>query len=81
MVKRIILTDYQLADSFPYLIEDKYGPTFASQFETDVARFKQNNLPTDYLISNLPSQLDFKPGTSYMNQVISYERIVFYSMI
>lgn len=65
LLKKVMLTRFQLPDSFPYIIEQKFGQQVARDFEWSVIQYRdeQNSGP----IHELPAFLDFKAGVAHMN--------------
>jgi hypothetical protein len=79
LLKKILLTRFQLPDSFPFIVEQKFGQQVARDFEWSVIQYRDDkNKP---LIHELPQFLDFKQGVAHMNQVITYERMLLYAQI
>lgn len=81
LVKRIVLTRFQVPDSFPYIIASKFGKKAANEFELNCSKIKLNNVKHEYYIEELPPYVNFPEGLSYINQVISFERLTGYAQI
>ena len=81
LLKRVMMTRFQLPDSFPHYIEQKFGEMVAKQFELNCARYKLNNVSHSYYIEPLPPAYQFKDDVEFVNQIISYERLVYYAKI
>ena len=75
LLRRICTTKHQLPDSLPYVIERDYGEDIALEFEQYVASSDHQN------IENLDKQLNFQVGVDHMNQVVSFERIIYFGYI
>ena len=69
----MLTTRHQLPDSFPYVIERDYGEQTALDFEQYVGAGMN--------IDNLDKKHNFNMGVDHMNQVVSFERIVYYGFI
>ena len=74
-MRRILTTKHQLPDSFPYVIEKDFGDEVAVEFEQYVANSDQMN------IENLDKTYNFQVGVDHMNQVVSFERIIYFGFI
>lgn len=64
-----------MPDSFPYVIERDFGEETALEFEQYVASSDHQ------AIENLDKPLNFQNGVDHMNQVISFERIIYFGYI
>lgn len=69
-------TKNQLPDSFPYVLEKDFGEEIALDFEQYVAGETDQSQ-----IETLERGLNFQVGVDHMNQVVSFERIIYYGFI
>jgi hypothetical protein len=75
LIRRVLTTKHQVPDSFPYVIERDYGEELALEFEQYVASNDHQS------IENLDKNLNFTVGVDHMNQVVSFERIIYFGYI
>ena len=66
---------HQIPDSFPYVIERDFGEDMALEFEQYVANTDASS------IENVEKNINFGVGVDHMNQVISFERIIYFGYI
>jgi len=79
LVRRIFSSKTQVPDSFPFVLEREFGHEAAQNYESFVQQQQLNQLtPLSMQIEPLPSNLNFANGVDYMNQVISYDRLIFF---
>ena len=73
----MFLSDHQLPDSFPHIIERQYGPEAALRYE----KYVQQDLKSSDIentVRDLKLLDNYQVGVNYMNQVISSDRIIRY---
>jgi hypothetical protein len=75
LIRRIMTAKQQVPDSFPYVIERDFGEETALAFEQYVASGDHQG------IENLDKNLNFQLGVDHMNQVVSFERIIYFGYI
>mmetsp|Transcript_37009 Transcript_37009/g.56749 ORF Transcript_37009/g.56749 Transcript_37009/m.56749 type:complete len:121 (+) Transcript_37009:327-689(+) len=73
-------TKCQVPDSFPYIIERDFSDTVAVEFEEYVAQCQQ---ASRYFadIEGLDMFQNFQVGVKHMNQVVSFDRLVYFGFI
>jgi len=77
LVRRVFTCKNQVPDSFPYVLEREFGPTQAQGYEEYVM---QNQKP-GVVVENIAQNLEFGTGVDHMNQVISYDRLIYFGYI
>ena len=66
-----------MPDSFPYVLEREFGPEQAQGYENYVASTAKQGSQVD----NLTQNMDFSSGVDHMNQVLSFDRLVYFGYI
>jgi hypothetical protein len=66
---------FQIPDSFPYVIERDFGEEQALEFEQYVTSSNHQS------IDNMDKNMNFNVGVDHMNQVVSFERIIYFGYI
>ena len=66
-LKRILLTNFQVPDSFPFLIAQKFGQKTANEFELNCSKIKLNNMKHEYYIEELPQSFNYPASINYVN--------------
>lgn len=77
LVRRVFTCKSQIPDSFPYVIEREFGAEQAQGYE----EYVQNHQKAGNQIENLVQSLDFGTGVDHMNQVMSFDRLVYFGYI
>lgn len=62
------------------MVERKFGKEIGKEFEMAVSHYKQGNQVVNK-VENLPRKDEFKNGVEHMNQVIAYERLVYFGYL
>lgn len=67
LLRKILITRFQLPDSFPHFITQRYGDQAANEFELNISRIKLNNIMHEYYIEELGPGLNYEEDFGYMN--------------
>lgn len=78
LVRKILTQKNQIPDSFQYVIEREFGETDARAYEEYV---RESNGQRLIQVEQLDAKIDFNSGIDHMNQVVSYERLVYFGYI
>ena len=77
LVRKVFTSRHQVPDSFPFVIEREFGANFARGYEEYLI---QRQKPTT-MIENIDKNMDFAAGIDHMNQVVSFDRLVYFGYI
>lgn len=76
LVRRVLSTKHQVPDSFPYVIEKDFGEDIAVDFENYV-----HGERSQAQVETLEKNFNFAIGVDHMNQVITFERLIYFGYI
>ncbi len=80
-IRKVITMRSQLFDMTGQWLQREYGMEVAQDFDE---RFSQQSGPGTYgqpQIEDLPNNLNFNTGVDFINQVITYERVLFWGYL
>jgi len=78
LLRKVMVTKFQLPDSFPYILEQEFNNDAALEYERYVALGQERN---NVQIDNLDKYQNFQVGVDHMNQIVSFDRVVYYGYI
>jgi len=64
-------------DSFPYVIEREFGHEHSQGYEDYVLQTQKPGM----MVENIAQNMEFGTGIDHMNQVISFDRLVYFGYI
>ena len=78
LIRRISTCRAQIPDSFQYVIEKEFGEAHAHGYEDYVQKASQQR---GQHVEPLEAKLDFGQTIDHMNQIISFDRLVYFGYI
>ena len=78
-MRKVFTCKSQIPDSFPFVIEREFSQEAAQGYE-DYVLSKQKPGNNNMIVA-IAQNLDFTQGVDHMNQVLSYDRLVYFGYI
>lgn len=78
LVRKVVTCKAQVPDSFPFVIEREFGPESAQGYEEYI---ESTQRPGTLEVESLAQNLEFGTGVDHMNQVLSFDRLVYFGYI